>query len=237
MNGLCIITFQPNSVWCDFLNSFKNYKIFIVVDDIHFDCKIFRKTYQNIVFIQINSEKCRNCGYSNMNFVIGKLVSGWDKALFYFGYFPYPNFIWFIEDDVYFYNENTIQNIDCQYDSDDLLCSGYGVNMNGDKNVWHWGGIHINYPPPYYNGMMCAVRLSNNMIKCIHNYALCHRTLFFLEALFPTIAMKNNLKIQSPHELNTIFYRANFQKKNINTTNLFHPVKNINQHIEFRISN
>ena len=88
--------------------------------------------------------------------------------------------------------------------------------------------------PPYYNGMMCAVRFSKNMIKCIIDYASKNKTLFFLEALFPTIAKKNNLKYSNPVEFNNIHYRHDFEIKNINDTNLYHPVKNLYDHICFR---
>ena len=68
---------------------------------------------------------------------------------------------------------------------------------NTSKIDWHWYCIEIEYPLPYYNGMMCIVRFSNSMMNCINDYAKKHNTLFFLEALFPTIAIKNNLKINN----------------------------------------
>jgi len=37
MYAICLITFQPNKTWCDFLNLFNQYKIFIIVDDNNFD--------------------------------------------------------------------------------------------------------------------------------------------------------------------------------------------------------
>jgi hypothetical protein len=138
-----------------------------------------------------------------------------------------------MEDDVFFYNEDTILNIDNQYIDDDLLSNIYGENTTGKKDYWHWYRINIQYAPPYYNGMMCAVRFSNNMMKCVNNYANENNTLFFLEALFPTIAIKNNLKYSIPCEFN-IHWKYEFQKENINTTSLYHPVKYLDNHIYFR---
>jgi hypothetical protein len=236
MNGLCLITFQPHPVWCSFLNSFFNYKIFIIVDDNQFDCTFFKNRYTNITFVQIENDTCFQHGYRNMNFVIQKDISGWDKAMFGFalGLYASLHFVWFIEDDVYFYDENTIQQIDQKYIHEDLLSSGYRINIDGNKEYWHWSIINIQFPPPYYNAMMCAVRLSQAMMNGIHYYATIVHTLFFLEALFPTLAFKNNLNVQTPHELNTIVYRAHYEKSDINTVNLYHPVKNMEKHIEFR---
>lgn len=235
MNALCLITFIPNKIWCDFLNFFSKYKIFIVVDNNNIDLCEFRNNYKNINFIQIEDIKCNLNGYINTNFVLNKLISGWDKALYYFGVEDNNyDFVWFIEDDVFFYNEATLLRIDYQYINDDLLSNIFHENSDGNKNTWHWSMINIQYSPPYYDGMMCAVRFSNRMIECINNYAKQQNTLFFLEALFPTIAIKNNLKYNNPNELNNICYRNDFKKENINNNNLYHPVKNLTNHIYFR---
>ena len=117
-NIICLITFTPKEIWCDFLNSFKNYYIFIIVDDNNFNLSNFINNYKNITFIQVEETKCKLNGFINTNFMINKLISGWDKALYYFGIeYQYNNykFIWFMEDDVFFYNENTIIQIDKQY--------------------------------------------------------------------------------------------------------------------------
>lgn len=235
-NIICLITFTPKEIWCDFLNSFKNYYIFIIVDDNNFNLFNFINNYKNITFIQVEETKCKLNGFINTNFILNKLISGWDKALYYFGMeYQYNNykFIWFIEDDVFFYNENTIIQIDEKYINYDLLSSNYEKNSDGNKNTWHWDKINISYDPPYYNGMMCVVRFSNNMLKCISYYAKKNKTLFFLEALFPTIAIKNNLKYNNPSEF-IIYWRYYFTKKDINKTNLYHPVKDLDYHIYFR---
>ena len=80
---------------------------------------------------------------------------------------------------------------------------------------------------------MCVVRFSNNMLKCILEYAKKHKTLFFLEALFPTTAIKNNLKYSISDKF-IMHYRYNFEKKDINKINLYHPIKDLNNHINFR---
>ena len=232
MNAICLITFRPNKMWCDFLNGFMNYKIFIIVDDNQIDLRQYKHNYRNIVFITIDNEQCKAHGYIDTNFTLRKLISGWDKALYYFGVENHNyEFIWFMEDDVFFYNENSIVHIDKKYTSD-LLSNSYDEN-NGTKS-WHWHRITINCSPPYYNGMMCIVRMSTRMMQCIHDYAYKNKTLFFLEALFPTLAIKHNLLYDTPDEFKTVHYRHEFQKEHINKHNLYHPVKNVNDHVYFR---
>jgi hypothetical protein len=82
--------------------------------------------------------------------------------------------------------------------------------------------------------MMCAVRFSNKMMKCINNYAKEQNTLFFLEALFPTIAKKNDLAYFTPREFRNIYYRHDFQITDIKDNNLYHPVKNFYAHNIYR---
>jgi hypothetical protein len=228
---------MPNKIWCDILNLFSNYKIFIIVDNNNFDLYEFRNNYKNIMFIQIEDINCSLNGYIDTNFTLNKLISGWDKALYYFGVEDNNyNFVWFIEDDVFFYNEDTLLQIDNQYIDDDLLSSNvnYSEKNDNEKNSWHWHRINIQYPLPYYSAMMCVVRFSKNMMKCINNYAKENNTLFFLEALFPTIAIKNKLKYNKPNEFNNIHYRHDFEEENIDKNNLFHPVKDLTKHIYFR---
>jgi hypothetical protein len=235
INAICLITFRPNKIWCDLFNKFNKYKIFLIIDDNDFDLSDFTDNYSNITFIKVEDEKCKSTGYVDVNFSLPKLISGWDKALYYFGVEDKKcDFIWFFEDDVFFNNEDTILQIDNQYINDDLLSNEYRENIDGHKNDWHWHRLTIEYPPPYYCGMMCAVRFSKKMMDCINEYAYKNKTLFFLEALFPTIAIKNNLKYNNPKEFNNIHYRYDFKKEDINVNELYHPVKDLNDHIYYR---
>jgi len=236
MNSICLICIQPNKIWCDFLNNFKRYKIFVIIDDNNVDITFFKNTYSNITFIQINEQKCKNYFYTNMNYIIFKKeITGWEKAIYYFSIEnPENNYIWFMEDDVFFYDENTIENIDKQYMHDDLLSNNYDTNEIGNKTDWLWNIININISPPYYKAMVCCVRMSNKLLNCIYEYANKNKNLFFLEALFPTIAIKNDLIYDTPIEFNEIHWRKDFNIGDINKKILYHPVKNLEQHITFR---
>jgi hypothetical protein len=234
--SLCLITFRPNQLWCDFLNNFKSYDIYIIIDDNNFDYNELQNIYQNINFIKINDNECSKHGFIDSSFTLNKLISGWDKALLYFSIININyDYVWFMEDDVYFYDENTLINLDNKYTNHDLLSNSVGTNIDGNKSTWHWWRIDIkDYLPPYYGGMMCSFRASKLLLENIKIYANKHNTIFFLEAFIPTIAIKNNLLIYHPEELNEIHYRHDFEKKNITPYKLYHPVKDINQHTNFR---
>jgi hypothetical protein len=71
------------------------------------------------------------------------------------------------------------------------------------------------------------------MLK-IKNYADEYKTLFFLEALFPTLCKKYNLKYETPNELINIIYRKDYDKNDIDKINIYHPLKDINMHNYYR---
>ena len=85
-----------------------------------------------------------------MNFCIGKEITAWEKSLYYFSTIntEYEK-VWFFEDDVFFYDEESLLRIDSKYDNSDLLSNSYGKNANGHKNDWHWAKIDIRFQPPY----------------------------------------------------------------------------------------
>ena len=235
MNAICLICREPNKIWCNFLDQFKNYKIYIIVDFNTFDCLDFIHKYQNINFIQMNNNECYEKGFVNLNFlVMKKPVTGWDKALYYFAYIntQFEN-VWFIEDDVFFYNENTILNIDNKYKKSDLITKKYERYDN--TNHWHWKILikNIFYDKPYFCSMVCACRMSKILIHFIKMYAEKYGTLFFLESCFPNTALKNNLIYDTPDELNNV--TCNPCVKNIYKNSIHHPVKNIILHEKYRI--
>jgi hypothetical protein len=111
-----------------------------------------------------------------------------------------------------------------------------------NKNDWLWNYIRIKQPGPYYCGMVCATRLSQNVLKRICVYANLNKDLFFLEALLPTLAKANSndkgnevLTSFCPDELKTVVFRHNYTYEEVeNKVNIYHPVKDILKHSEFR---
>jgi len=187
-NCVCLICFTPNDIWFDFLSKFTKYDIYIIIDDNSKDYKEEYSKFSNIYIIQINDKDCLESGFINMNFTMNKLVTSWEKAMYYFSTINTDyNKVWFFEDDVFFFNEQSLISIDSIYNNSDLLSNTYYENPNGLKNYWNWYIINIEFEPPYYRAMVCCVRMSLQLLFKIKEYAKKYNTLFFLEALFPTL--------------------------------------------------
>jgi hypothetical protein len=185
-----------------------------------------------INFIQIPNKLCEDAGFKNMNFISQKLVTAWEKALYFFANLEIDyKCVWFLEDDVFFYNEQTLQDIDGQYPNSDLLTNNCDTYVKG---TWNWSQITINFEPPWYSAMVCASRLSKPLINLIKAYASEHKTLFFLEALFPTICKRNNLIYDLPKELNRILYNITPEESELDKQQIFHPIKKLRQQALFR---
>jgi hypothetical protein len=233
--AICLIVNKPNEIYLDFLNKFVNYHIIVIIDDnsIYYE-DILKKRHNNIIFFQLNNALSYNKGYINSNTMgIKKLISGWDKALFYFTHYDESyDYVWFIEDDVFFYDETTIITLDEKYKSYDLLSNC--DFKEGKYDDWLWDRIKIKVPRPHFCGMMCAIRVSNKLLQCIKDYVCKYKKLFFIEALFPTITKYNNLTFYQPDELTKVRFRFDWKMEHINETNIYHPIKNMRKHIIFR---
>ena len=242
-NKLALICFRPNDIYLEFLNKFSNYEVYIIIDDntVNYTALYFSK-YTNLTFIQMSDKLCKQYGFTNVNKIgVKKLISGWDKALCYFALnFKNSNSnVWFIEDDVFFHNEETLLKIDTKYPYFDLLANS-DFKQATNKNDWLWPRIQIAFEGPYYCGMVCATRLSSNVLEEIRLYADLNKELFFLEALLPTLSntktKANNKKCCCPDELKTVVYRHEYTYTEVsNQDNIYHPVKDILNHQEFRL--
>jgi hypothetical protein len=227
-NCLCVICLTPSDVWLEFLNKIESYDVYLIVDDNSVDYKeIYKDSKINI--IQIKNEECKENGFIDMNFMVKKEISGWDKAVYYFSNIntKYDN-VWFLEDDVFIYDENTLLNMDLKYLDGDLISNRHGENKTGVKDKWHWHRININTTPPYYLCMCCAIRVSKLLLSKISDYATENKTLYFLEALFPTICRTNSLVYHCPEEFKNIVDRRNYTIEDIDKVNLYHPIKDFN---------
>lgn len=226
-SAVCLLCFKPSQEWITFLSSFKKYDVFVCADDNSMD-------YGKGV-IQIPNLVCQINGYRNLNFTLKKDITAWEKALYYFSTRDYDQ-VWFFEDDVYFYSEQTLLDVDAQYPLSDLLTNSGGINIEGTDTDWHWKRISINLPPPYFCAMVCACRMSKALLSAISSYASTNGTLFFLEACFPTLCKNSQLLYDTPKELHTITYKRQFAIQEIQRQNLYHPMKNIPLHTQLRES-
>ena len=236
-NAVVLITHKPNEINLRFFNSFTFYEIYVVIDDNSYSYDDIKQKYSNIHFIQLDNDICIQSGFVNASLIGDRNTCGhgWDKALYYLHSICNEfKFIWFLEDDIFFYDESSLKTIDIKYEKEDLLCNCQ-YNEEGEKNTWIWNLIKINYRLPYYCGMMCICRFTPKMLENINIYAKKNKTLFFLEALFPTIAKKNNvITIKSPEEFKSVTHRDVWNINDFNKNNLYHPVKDLNMHVDAR---
>ena len=224
-----LICRSPAVAWLDFLSGFEQYDIFVITDDNSVDYQDLKRKYAEITIVQIDHAECENEAFINTNSLHFDKVTGWDKALFYFTFKNTTyHHIWFLEDDVFFYNEQSLINIDSKFPKSDLLSAPYKTSTNTSRNWWWWPIIRINLEAPYYNAMVCGVRVSRNLLDQIKQYAAGNKTLFFVEVLFPTIAIKRGLLYHTPGKMAQIYYR--YKWTIFSKSNIFHPVKDIRLH-------
>ena len=234
----CFLTVNPNELFYNFIKQLPDKKnTYICIDDNNYDIPNFN---YDINIIKIDNLICEKDGFKNTHSRI-KGATSREKA-FYFFYKMNIDFdyIWFIEEDVFIPTIDTIKDIDTKYTNEDLLVRSHEVIYN-KKDDWHWPLVNnqleniMEMPYAWAKGAgICAVRCSKKMLDCIARHAEKHKTLFFCEVLFNTIAHKNNLLVNAIDELQTIRWRVDWQQNDIKSTNLYHPVKNIDIHYEFR---
>jgi len=197
MNAICLVTVTPTNEWCDYLNRFTRYKIYIVVDDNNFDYTLYKRMYPNLFFIKFQHDSYKANGYKNTQFD----NSSWDKALYYFAVENKTHkYVWFIDSSLKKYSEEDINTVDLNqdYNGVDLFYNRYIENRNCNKDYWLWDKINIKGLDPYYNASLMIARMSRDMLSKINNYATQHKELFYIEALLPTISIHNNLWYLTP---------------------------------------
>ena len=236
MNAVCLLCRKPDRIWCEFLNDFKNYKVFLMIDDCSIDLTELKKDYSNLEFVQIEDESCVVHNYTKINYFVKKDITAWEKALFYFHNLnnQFSN-IWFIEDDVFFYDENVLFNIDKEYPEEDLLTR---FSFNPKENEDKWGPISL-LTLPIQSAMCCVVRMSKKMLKAIDDFVLVEKRFCFLEILFPTLATTKKLNYKNPKQLDSVLFNPDKKIRHkvftdLLYTNLFHPVKDIYKHKIYR---
>jgi hypothetical protein len=238
--AICLITIRPNKIWLDFLNNFENYDIYVVIDDLLTNYDDYINTYSNINFIKISDDECKYYGYVHSSYmptsslIFNEIIS-WDRALCYFTNIntKYEH-IWFFEDDVFFYNENTLLQIDLKHNGADLLCKDKNPQPKEGEWCWFWPAIEIHFKPPYFHSPICAIRVSKTYLEKLNEYIKINKKLAFIEALLPSIGYYNNLTVELVNEFNKIFWRHDWQLSELNKYDVYHPMKNMEQQNEMR---
>ncbi len=233
MYAICFLTVRPSELFYDFVQQLiiqRKCDVYICIDDNNYEIPNYN-TNDNVHIIKINSEVCERDGFKSTVLWLDNKACSRDKALFYFckrntGY----KYIWFIEEDVFIPSVKIITNLNNKYRNNaDLLVASHNIVYEKQIDCWHWNHINsqIKINPPYATSMICAIRCSRKLLNCIHDYANEHNNLFMDEALFNTIALHNNLKVETPDELSTIVWKRHWNIYEIDQGKLYHPMKSM----------
>ncbi len=205
--ALCIVSKFPKIEWLNFLSKFENYDVYIVADDNSEDyCSIYNNFY-NVKILQFQDKECEESGFVGTlkhirnKFVNERSVFGWDKAFYYFAKINSSyEYVWMLEEDVFFYNEQSLLNIDEIHPKEDLLCKKIiehfiGTDSNlSYPNEWWWPTINrlggLKFDSPFLRSDAYQIRVSKKLIEKIEEYADTYKTLFYHEACVPMICVK-----------------------------------------------
>jgi len=236
--AICFLTIRPSKLFCNFCKQLKNdnYDVFICVDDNSYTIAGYYD-YHIVPIIKIPNSICESSGFKSTVVGFNHRACSRDKALYYFCKLPHNyKHIWMIEEDVFIPHINTIKHIDDKYNLSDLLCSSNETIDSRDQGNWFWPYIfsQTSIDPPYGRSMICAIRISKNMLNAIEKYASKYHNLFMDEAFFNTMAMHNKLSIETPIELSTILWRKEWALHEISVTHLYHPIKSIEKQYDYR---
>jgi len=239
-NIICFLTVNPSELFYMFVKKLqdhnKKYNIYIVIDNNNYTIP----NYNNeIKLIKIKNSTCEQSGYKSSVLWLDNKACSRDKALYYFNNNNINyDYIWFLEEDVFIPSVNTIEDIDNKYNTGDLLVSEHNI-INKKRYDWHWKYINrqIKINPPYASSMICAIRCSSKLLKCIDKYVKKYNNLFMDEALFNTISLKNKLIVNPIIELSTIVWKRDWKQEDINSSYLYHPIKCIMTQYQYRNGN
>lgn len=199
-NAIALLTRKPNIEWLHFLSTFTNYDVYVIIDESpnveNYD-KIYGHQFPGIELIQISKNDCCGKGFMDSS-TATKLprIIAWDKALYFFSIHcrNYDN-VWFMEEDVFIHSESTLIELDREFPKEDLLTKNHNIKNNDDVLDWHWKHVNGYIKLPWACSLVPICRLSNLLIEKIRLHAKKAGCLFFIEAMFNTIAEQNNMLI------------------------------------------
>lgn len=231
-----LLTRAPAPEWLEFLRTFEQeYDVYVVVDNNDINCSELLATYPSVVFVQIGQDTCSAAGFWNENYMIKTEPTAWGKALYYFSvlYKKQYQHVWLCEDDVFMPSVQALKNIDVATGHADFVSAPLIVTHQYAEGS-HFPQLGNTIPLPWASAMVCTCRCSSKVLKKVAAYTKTHKKLNFIEVLLPSLALSNGYTTASPPELVNILYRHDWLAENIQSTHLYHPVKDIKLHNVFR---
>lgn len=218
-----------------------DFDVYIITDE-KYKNKDYINVAHNFKIIHITDEICREANYINSNISdnathIKKNPIAWDKMLYYFCEIKTTyDSIWVFEDDVFIPSYNTIVQLEDKYKGFDLVTPNNFLK-NDTALDWHWKHIFPKLDPPYYFSMVCACKLSYKMLHCVKEYVKKNKELFYIEVIFNTLAMQNNLIVTDALELKSVVWQGEWGMDEfiLLPNNVFHPKKNKEDYFHLRL--
>jgi hypothetical protein len=235
--AVAFLTTTPHEATLAFSREVRDtgFDVFVICDD---------EQQFNIVndgIIHISDELCQNWKYvdSNINSTsthIKKNPIAWDKMLLFFCEFAKEyDFVWVFEDDCFIPSVETIQHLHLKYRNFHLVTPNNFQN-DGSAMDWHWRDIYPKIKGPYAYSMVCACGLSRNMLNAVQDYKNKNNSLLYIEVMFNTLALHNELKVIDAFELKSIVWMGDWTIDEflLLSNNIFHPRKDIENHYIMR---
>jgi hypothetical protein len=176
----------------------------------------------------VKDEVLRAEGFWGLNRVdwIKREITAWEKALYYFCKVETePEYVWFIEDDVFIPHIDLISEIDAKHPDADLLCKQHFSKSESPSWLGWKMPQHNLIEGPHYQSMCCAVRISRRLLMAIQDFAKEKGELIFLEFLFNTLAAKKGFKVECPKALKFIHFDEQRNYFGFNRNYMYHSVK------------
>jgi hypothetical protein len=144
--------------------------------------------------------------------------------------------------------------------SADNVVNKYGVL--DDQEGWPWWRLvpETILPPPWAHSMVCTVRLSRKMLATLASFIRSNqnklrftnvvisvikvvgllrrkslwRKKFYIEYIFHTLALHNQLSVIKAQELSGVVHRKDWEVSEMNSGTIYHPLKDPDSHSRYR---
>jgi hypothetical protein len=245
-----ILSYEPTHEMIDFIldvNKKTSCEGFIVVDNNNYVPPRDVKRY----ILQMDDNLCYNSGFRNVNFVIKKKITAWDKVLYFLcRVLRDIEFTWIVEDDVFVPSMKSIEKMTQKYKEYDLITASDIPNKSENRNFWHWHHMpkYMNTDSPtlsvekvgWYRSMACAIGISRRLLYNINLHTLAYKQLMFIEFMFNTICHQAGLSNKTAPEFLYVVWRKNSHENNWTQEDVlgesseywYHPIKNREDHYE-----
>lgn len=233
LSPFLIVTRKPSQsilTFADELSQVLTHDVYIISDNPLSDYPRSAKA------IYIDDDEARNEGFSNSSLITDKPIA-WDKALYLLAKNKIDfNYVWIMEDDVLFSSPDLARALVTRYEHSDADLISATFFRRAESLDWaHWyRAEHFDQQHQAF-GFLPLCRLSKRMINSVQSFSQEHGSLAFIEVLFPSLALRDHLSVETLDFLDESRFRFGppfqrwelLQRMGLDLrTGIFHPVKN-----------